>query len=323
MEEKCTAQPLLEVCDLRVSCAGTAILRGVSLSLDRGEILGVVGESGCGKSTLLGALLGLLPGPDWQRTGTVRLEGRELSALSGEEMRRLRGEKVGAVFQNPGDSLNPSRRIKTQFYEAIRAHRSAGRREAQDMAMEAMDRLHLARGREILEAYPFQLSGGQQQRVAIALAMVLQPELLLADEPTSALDVTVQAQVVREFLGMRQRFGTAIVLVSHNMGVVSRAADQLAVLYAGRIVEYGEKERVLARPLHPYTRALLAAVPDFSGRLPRGLGGAPPAPGKQPGGCAFAPRCPLAAPRCLEQEPDLQMVESGHWCACERGRTDG
>lgn len=319
MSENKGGGPLLEIRDLRIACGGAPIVRGISLRMDAGEILGVVGESGCGKSTLLGAVLGLLPAEGWQMHGQILLEGRDLPALSREAMRRLRGERLGAVFQNPEDSLNPSRRIKTQFYEALRAHRPVTRREAGQIAQKALERLHLEDGERVLEAYPFQLSGGMNQRVAIALAMVLEPALLLADEPTSALDVTVQAQVIRELMEMRERFGTAILLVTHNMGVVRHAADRVAVLYAGRVVEYGDRRQVLGQPAHPYTRALMAAIPDFSGRLPRGIAGAPPMLGETVEGCAYAPRCPLAEPDCFRRDDVLRQVGPSHFCACRKG----
>ena len=322
MDARMTARdPLLDIRDLSVACGALPVIRRISLPIRRGEVLGVVGESGCGKSTLLSAILGLLPN-GWCASGKFSLEGQNLLELDRESLRRVRGDRIGIVFQNPGDSLNPSRRIKTQFYEALRAHRPLDRKKAREMAMDILLRLHLEDAACLLEAYPFQLSGGQQQRVAIALAMVLQPALLLADEPTSALDVTVQAQVLRELLEMREHFGTAILLVTHNIGVISRAADTVAVLYAGRVIEYGEKAAVLHRPAHPYTRALLEAVPDLSGRMPRGLPGLPPTAGAV-SGCALAPRCPLVSPECREKEPQLRLVGPGHLCACRRREIDG
>ena len=323
MEETAQAAPLLALRDLRVDYSGLQVVRGVSLTVGPGEILGVVGESGCGKSTLLGAILGLLPRETWTVRGEILFAGKDLTALSPKALRRIRGEGIGAVFQNPGDSLNPSRPIKTQFFEALRAHRPVSRKEARALALEALERLNLRDGAALLESYPFQLSGGQNQRVAIALAMVLQPALLLADEPTSALDVTVQAQVVRELMDLRARCGTAMLLVTHNLGVVAHAADRLAVLYAGQVVEAGDKRQVLAHPAHPYTRALLAAIPDFSGRLPRGLLGSPPPLGELPAGCAFAPRCPVAETNCARRSPALHPVGPDHVCACERGLDHG
>ena len=313
------AASLLEIQDLTVSWGERKVVRSVSLAVSPGEILGVVGESGCGKSTLLSAILGLLPTADWRVCGSILFEGQELSSLSPEEMRRIRGARIGAIFQNPGESLNPTRHIETQFYEALCAHRRLTRSQARAIALQALARVHLKNGEQLLKAYPFQLSGGMNQRVAVALAMVLEPALLLADEPTSALDVTVQAAVIRELMEMRGRYGTAILLVTHNMGLLRYAADRIAVMYAGQVVEYGEKQAVLARPTHPYTRALLAAVPDFSGRLPKGIPGMPPREMKS-AGCSFAARCPVAVQSCFEHGPSLKWIEPDHFCACREER---
>ena len=310
---------LLEVRDLCVSLGKSDVVRSVSLTMAPGEILGIAGESGCGKSTLLSAILGLLPAPDWRVRGHILFEGRDLSSLPREEMRRLRGERLAAVFQNPGESLNPTRRIETQFDEALRAHRTLSRQQAREIALDALARVHLDNGGQLLRAYPFQLSGGMNQRVAIALAMALKPALLLADEPTSALDVTVQAGVIRELLGMRDRYGTAVLLVTHNLGLLGRIADRVAVLYAGRVVEYGEKRKILDAPAHPYTRALLAALPSFSGQLPKGIPGTPPPLENRGRGCGFASRCPLAGQRCFAEEPALVRIGPDHFCACRGG----
>ncbi len=315
-------QPLLAVEELQVTYGGVPALQGVSLAVAPGEILGVVGESGCGKSTLLDAVL-RLPRRDGRIAGgRIVFAGRDLAALGGRELRRLRGEQLGVVYQNPGETLNPSRRIRTQFYEALRAHRSVTRAEANTIAAAQMARLHLEEPEALLDSYPFQLSGGMAQRVALALAMVLEPQLLLADEPTSALDVTVQARVVEELLELRAARGTAILLVTHNLGVVARMADRVAVMYAGRLVESGTREQVLTRPAHPYTRALLAAVPDFSGRLPRGLPGKPPLPGTVRTGCEFAARCPRAEATCRERPPVLRPAAGGQQTACWKEATD-
>ena len=309
-------EPLLNLEDLWVEYRGISIVRGISLTVAPGEIFGIVGESGSGKSTLLGAILGMLGQEGRISGGHIYFEGKDLGTYKKEEMRRLRGERLGAVFQNPGETLNPSRHIDTQFYEALKAHRRITRREAAALAAEMMGRLHLEHGEALLKKYPFQLSGGMNQRVALALAMVMQPSLLLADEPTSALDVTVQAQAIDELMQLRDKFGTAILLVTHNLGVLAHMADRVAVMYAGQVVEYGDKRRVLRRPAHPYTRALLAAIPDFSGQLPRGLPGAPPPFGKAMAGCAFRERCPYATDACRERELRMRLVEEDHYTVC-------
>ncbi len=313
-----TSAPLLALEDVSVAYGGVPVVRGVSLTVSPGEILGVVGESGCGKTTLLDAVLGLLRRDGRVTGGRIVFEGRDLAGLDARAMGKLRGEALGAVFQNPGDSLNPARRIHTQFYEALRAHRRVTRAEARAIAADRLARLHLEEPEALLACYPFQLSGGMAQRVALALAMALEPRLLLCDEPTSALDVTVQARVLRELRALRDRYGTAILLVTHNIGVVAHMADRVAVLYGGRLVETGGRAQVLARPAHPYTRALLAAAPDFSGRLPRGLPGTPPLPGQAAAGCPFADRCPRAAAACREREPVLHPLPEGRATACWR-----
>lgn len=311
-------EPLLKIENMQVEYEGTPIVRDFSVSVARGEIFGIVGESGCGKSTMLGAVLGMLGREGRIASGHIYFEGKDLSACKREDMRRLRGEHLGVVFQNPGETLNPSRRIETQFYEALRAHRKVTKAQAGEIAVDMMSRLNLEHGDALLKMFPFQLSGGMNQRVALALAMIMEPSLLLADEPTSALDVTVQAQAVDEMMKMRDRFGTAILIVTHNMGVVSHMADRVAVMYAGRMVEYGDKKKVLGRPVHPYTRALLNAIPDFSGNIPHGLPGGPPPFGSVTEGCEFASRCPYAQAECRKNMPVLRQAGDGQYSACGR-----
>lgn len=241
---------------------GKAVLQDVSLRVQKREILCVIGESGSGKSTLLQAIL-RMPGKVEITQGEILFAGQDLCALEGEALRSVRGTGIGMVFQEPGASLNPIRKISVQFYEALRAHGPISRRQADEKAKYLMSCLDLADPERILRSCPVQLSGGMNQRVAIALAMALEPVILLADEPTSALDVTVQAQIVAELLKLRDQFGTSILVVTHNMGVVAKLADTVAVMYGGKVVEYGARDKVLASPSHPYTRALLAAVPKL------------------------------------------------------------
>ena len=258
-----TSAPLLALENLSVAYGGVPVVRGVSLTVSPGEILGVVGESGCGKTTLLDAVLGLLRRDGRVTGGRIVFEGRDLAGLDARAMGKLRGEALGAVFQNPGDSLNPARRIHTQFYEALRAHRRVTRAEARAIAADRLARLHLEEPEALLACYPFQLSGGMAQRVALALAMVLEPQLLLADEPTSALDVTTQAQIVQQMLELKRDHGTAILLVTHNLAVAAYLADRLLVLQNGRVVDRGDREEILRHAAAPYTRELLEAVPDL------------------------------------------------------------
>ena len=305
--------PILDVKQLDVSYSGTQILKDVTLELNSGEILGIVGESGSGKSTLIKAVIGLLGDNGQIDHGSLKFDGIDLIRIKGEEFRKLRGTRLGMVFQQPGSSFNPIRKIGTQFYEALKAHEKIEKEEAKERILEILRQLRLEDGERVLNSYPFELSGGMNQRVAIALAMVLNPELLLADEPTSALDVTVQAQVVRQMMDLRDKFGTAIIIVTHNMGVISYMVDKIAVMYAGHLVEYGPKVDVMLHPQHPYTKALIAAIPQIEGGDMIGI------PGK-PLGCPFAPRCPSARSECSqERKPERTYFGDSHWTLCPSG----
>ncbi len=253
------SQPLLEFSHTEIRYGRRAAVEDLSLAVSPGEILGVVGESGSGKSTVVRAAMGLL-GPEGAVTsGHILFRGQDLASFSREQLRRLRGREMGMVFQNCTAALCPIRTIWEQLREA--AGREISRQELRRRALELMERVHLDDGERILRSYPFELSGGMNQRVGIVMAMVPRPALLLADEPTSALDVTVQKQVVEELLDLRAAFGTAIVLVTHNIGVVERMADRVAVMRRGRLVEWGDRDQVLRAPRADYTRELIAAVP--------------------------------------------------------------
>ena len=252
-------QPLLEFSHTEIRYGSRTAVEDLSLTVSPGEILGIVGESGSGKSTVVKAAMGLL-GPEGAVTGgKILFRGQDLSALTPEQMRRLRGRKMGMVFQNCTAALCPIRTVWEQLRESVGRERP--KKEIRSRALELMERVHLTDGERVLQSYPFELSGGMNQRVGIVMAMLRRPDLLLADEPTSALDVTVQKQVVEEMLGLREVYGTAIVLVTHNIGVVERMADRVAVMHRGRLVEWGDREQVLRSPKAEYTRALIAAVP--------------------------------------------------------------
>lgn len=252
-------QPLLEFSHTEIRYGSRTAVEDLSLTVSPGEILGIVGQSGSGKSTVVKAAMGLL-GPEGAVTdGKILFRGQDLSALTPEQMRRLRGREMGMVFQNCTAALCPIRTIWEQLRESV--GRELPRKEIRSRALELMERVHLADGERVLRSYPFELSGGMNQRVGIVMAMLRRPDLLLADEPTSALDVTVQKQVVEEMLGLREAYGTAIVLVTHNIGVVERMADRVAVMHRGCLVEWGDREQVLRSPKADYTRALIAAVP--------------------------------------------------------------
>ena len=253
-------QPLLDIQHVEISYAGTPVVHDVTLQMQPGEILGIVGESGSGKSTVIKAAMGLLGKNGAVTRGDIYYRGKNVLEAKGEELRKMRGPGMGMIFQNTGASLCPIRRIEEQLYEIVLQHEKISRFEVRRRALELFEKMKLRDGERILKSYPFELSGGMNQRVGIMMAMIMNPDLLFADEPTSALDVTVQAQVVREMVKLRELFGTGIAIVTHNIGVVEYMADQIAVLYQGKLVEYGTKEEVLYHPQEPYTRQLIGAV---------------------------------------------------------------
>ena len=255
---------ILEYRNVDIHYGKKQVIENVSLSMKPGEILGIVGESGSGKSTLIRAAMGLLGEGGTVTQGQILYQGTnttiDMTQIHGEEMRRLRGAEIAMIFQNAGASLCPSRTIEEQLYEAVLEHESISKGEIRDRALELFEQLRFTNGEQILKSYPFEFSGGMNQRVGIVLAMVLRPRLLLADEPTSALDVTVQLQVLREMKKLRDMYGTSIVLVTHNIGVVNYLADHVAVMHQGKLVEYGTKEDVLNHPQDAYTKKLIGSV---------------------------------------------------------------
>jgi oligopeptide/dipeptide ABC transporter ATP-binding protein len=295
---------LVSIADLHVVFSGgREAVRGVSLTLREREIVAVVGESGAGKSLTGLALMGLTPAAA-RVTGSVQLEGRELVGLGDRDMRRIRGARVGMVHQDPMSALNPVWTAGEQVAETLRAHQGLSRKEAAARAVELLARVRLPNPRRVAASYPHELSGGMRQRVVIAIAIACDPAVLVADEPTTALDVTVQAQILDLLVDMRDELGVAILLITHDMGVVAETADRVCVMYAGRIVEEGAVADVLTAPAHHYTRALLASA-ELD--MPRGrllaIPGSPPPLGGAERGCAFAPRCPAAQADCVETDP--------------------
>jgi peptide/nickel transport system ATP-binding protein len=311
--------PVLAVERLGVAIGPTRVVDGVSFALDPGEILALVGESGCGKSMTALAVMRLLPPVARPVSGRVLLEGDDLLALSEVEMRRVRGGRISIVFQEPASSLDPLMPVGDQLVEALRAHRPLRRDEARAEALAMLEAVGIAEPARRLSQYPFELSGGMCQRVMIATALACQPSVLLADEPTTALDVTIQAQILRLIKDLRGRTGTAVLLITHDMGVVADMADRVLVMYAGRIVEAAPVEALFASPRHPYTWLLLRSLPrldhDPKARLSV-IEGTVPAAGAWPAGCRFAPRCPLATARCHEVEPELAPIDGGRTVAC-------
>ncbi|SEG61034.1 peptide/nickel transport system ATP-binding protein [Thermomonospora echinospora] len=328
---------VLEVRDLRVTFRNGTVpaVRGISLAVGRGEVLGIVGESGCGKSATALALTGLLP-PGARATGSVRLRGRELIGLTDAELARVRGRDIAMVFQDPMSALTPVRPVGDQIAETVQIHQGAGRTAARARAVELLDLVGVPDPARRARAYPHELSGGMRQRVMIAMAVANDPAVIVADEPTTALDGTVQARVLRVLRAARDATGAAIVLITHDLGVAAGLADRVMVMYAGRAVETGPVDEVYARPRMPYTIGLLQSVPRLDGRPPFApaedtadrprlvpIEGHPPVPGRLPGGCPFAPRCPVAEPRCREAEPDLRPVGAdGRAVACVRDIRD-
>ena len=315
---------LLEIRDLRVEFDVPAgrlpAVAGVDLDLAAGEMLALVGESGSGKSALAMSLVGLNRGPRTHISGAARFGDRDLIAASERDLRGVRGRDVAVVFQDALAALNPTQRIGAQVAEMVRTHRRVSRREAAARAERLLGEVGIANPAQAARAYPHQLSGGMRQRVMIAIGLANDPAVLIADEPTTALDVTIQAQVLRLLQRLRAEHGTAIILITHDLGVVAEVADRVAVMYAGRIVEQGTRDEVLFAPRHPYTRALLDSVPRVDGpaadRLPT-IAGAPLTGVSRPPGCAFAPRCALARDDCAEAVPALRARDGGgHLDAC-------
>jgi oligopeptide/dipeptide ABC transporter ATP-binding protein len=314
--------PLLELRDLSTSLPGDTgavrIVDGVSLTLERGRTLAVVGESGSGKTMLVRSIMGLLPGGA-ERTGTLRFGDRDLLGASRAELRHLWGTQMAMVFQDPMTALNPVVRIARQITEKLRAHEGLGKREAAGRAAELLGAVGIDDPGRRLRQYPHELSGGMRQRVVIAMAIAGDPELLLADEPTTALDVTVQAQILDLLASLIEERDMALILVSHNLAVVAGCADEVAVMYAGRIVERAPTRELFARPRMPYTRALLGAIPRSGlARHTRlaAIPGRPPGPGAPLQGCPYADRCPLVEDRCRHAPPPLEPVAPGHDVAC-------
>jgi peptide/nickel transport system permease protein len=317
------SDPLVRVEDLRVTFgSGSDAVHpvdGVSLELGAGEIVGVVGESGSGKSMLALALAQLVPHPGHVSARRLEFDGLDLPGASRRERQRKLGTGLAVVFQNPMSSLNPALRVRTQLTEAVRAHGHVGRAEAAARAEARLADVHIPSPRTRLLQYPHELSGGMRQRVMIAMGMMHAPKLIVADEPTTALDVTVQAQVLALLRELNREHGAAILLISHDIGVISALARRVLVMYAGRIVEDAPLETIRRAPAHPYTRALLAAVPTLAGDRDAPLASIPgriPPLDALPAGCAFAPRCPHAQGRCRLERPPLGLLGPAHAAAC-------
>jgi oligopeptide/dipeptide ABC transporter ATP-binding protein len=292
---------------------------GVSFAIKEGETLGLVGESGCGKSVTALSILRLVPSPPGKIVGgEILYRDRDLLRLTGEEMRKIRGNEISMVFQEPMTSLNPVFTIGNQIGEAIRLHQGLGRQEAREKTVEMLRLVKIADPEARIDDYPHQLSGGMRQRVMIAMALSCNPSLLIADEPTTALDVTVQAQILELMRELQTRLGMALLLITHDLGVVAEQADEVAIMYAGRIVERARPKAIFDRPFHPYTAGLLNSLPGAAGKRKRleAIPGVVPSPLDLPSGCRFRDRCPKAAQVCAGAEPQLLEKEKDHWVAC-------
>jgi len=306
---------------LRAETGSFDVVAAMDLAVAAGETLAIVGESGCGKTMTALALMRLLPEGAAVAAGTVRLDGQDILALPERAVEDLRGSRIAMVFQEPLTALNPVMTVGAQIAEAVVRHRGLGGRAAWAAAVEALRRVRMPDPAARARAYPHELSGGMRQRAVIAMALVNRPRVILADEPTTALDVTIQAQILALIATLQAELGSAVVLITHDLGVVAEAADRVIVMYAGRKVEEAEVTALFDAPLHPYTRGLMAAVPRGRGgaRL-ADIPGTVPSLAALPPGCAFAPRCPLAGPRCRSARPPLTEPRPGHRVACwERG----
>ena len=316
---------LLEIRDLRTTFATAAgaahAVDGVSLSLDAGRTVGLVGESGCGKTITALSIIRLVPPPGHIAAGAIEFAGRDLLQLPERAMRAVRGAEIAMIFQEPTTSLNPVFTIGDQIAEAIRLHREVSRSAARKQTIEMLRTVEIPEPERRVDAYPHQLSGGMRQRVMIAMALSCRPKLLIADEPTTALDVTIQAQILDLLGALQRRFGMALLLVTHDLGVVAERADEVAIMYAGRIVERGSVTEVFRAPLHPYTRGLLDSIPKVGTARQRRLDAIPgvvPDLLRLPSGCRFRDRCALAIADCAAAPPPLGEHAPGHWAACIR-----
>ena len=320
---------LLEVSDLHTHFATDdgefPAVDGVSFTVEAGRTLAIVGESGCGKSVTALSIMGLVPRPPGRIAGgSIRFEGRELIGMPKAQLRDLRGNGIAMIFQEPMSSLNPAFTIGEQIVEGLLRHRHIGRAAAVERAIEMLRRVHIPAPEERFHAYPHKLSGGMRQRAMIAMALACEPRLLIADEPTTALDVTIQAQILDLMRTLQQQSGTAVILITHDLGVVAEVADEVVVMYSGRVVERAPVAALFALPQHPYTVGLLGSIPKLYGEQSRlaSIEGQVPNPLHRPVGCNFADRCPFADAHCHAEEPALRVIAESHLSACWKAPLD-
>ncbi|EJY54700.1 oligopeptide/dipeptide ABC transporter, ATPase subunit [Alicyclobacillus hesperidum URH17-3-68] len=318
------AEPLLAIRDLKTyfvsKHAEVRAVDGIDIDVQKGQIVCIVGESGCGKSMTSLSIMRLVPKPRGKIVnGEILFDGKDLLKLSDREMADMRGSEISMIFQEPMTALNPVLTIGTQISEILIRHRGMNKRQALDKAVEMLKFVGVPRANEIIHEFPHQLSGGLRQRVMIAMAMICEPKLLIADEPTTALDVTIQAQVLELMKKMRDETGTAIIMITHDLGVVADMADHVVVMYAGQVVESVDADTVFEQPKHPYTRALMDSIPSLEEDkdVLYSIPGTVPSAANFPKGCRFAERCPLAQPSCFEKAPELREVAPGHLVRCD------
>jgi len=317
------AEPLLEIKGLQThfetDSGRVPAVDGVDIYIRKGEVLGIVGESGCGKSVMSLSVMRLVPNPPGRIvSGTIQYKGEDLVHVSEKRMQQIRGDEIAMIFQEPMTSLNPVFTNGNQISETVRVHRSLNKKEARLHAIEMLRKVGIPRPEAIVDEYPHQLSGGMRQRVMIAMAMACDPELLIADEPTTALDVTIQAQILDLMKQLNRDLGTAIMMITHDLGVVAEMCDRIVVMYAGKVVEEGSTRDILKNPQHPYTRGLIQSVPrmDVAQDKLYSIPGNVPNPRFMPEGCRFAPRCEHAMDRCHTEMPALVTLDAGHQSRC-------
>jgi oligopeptide/dipeptide ABC transporter ATP-binding protein len=330
-------QPLLEVKDLKVSFAGkkktTNIVAGLSFKVEKGKTLCIVGESGCGKSMSSLSVMGLLP-KTGEVEGEILLKGDNLTEKSMKQMSKIRGNQISMIFQEPMTSLNPVQTVGKQIAETIILHQNAGKKEARQKAIEMLQLVGIPSPEKRIDAYPHELSGGMRQRVMIAIALSCNPELLIADEPTTALDVTIQAQILDLMKNLQKDLDMGIIMITHDLAVVSEMADTVLVMYAGKAVEYGSRDSIFKNPLHPYTQGLMKCIPDVDADEDVEelfvIKGSVPSPEAMPAGCRFVDRCPFAQEICRTHSPDLEQADPQHTVSCwkytdqwKEGETNG
>lgn len=315
------SSPLLDISDLTISfpspLGDVMVVRNLSLSLDEGTTLGLVGESGCGKTVTAYSILNLVPQPGQVVSGTVHYRGQDLLSLSNDDIRRVRGKKIAMIFQEPMTSLNPVYSIGFQMRESLMLHLDLSKGEADHQAAELLDRVGIPNAMERLSSFPHEFSGGQRQRIMIAMALSTSPDLLIADEPTTALDVTIQAQILELLLDLQQERNMSLLVISHDLGIIAGLADQVAVMYAGEVVEKGSTKQVFEEPRHPYTTGLFDAIPTMgSTKKLSSIPGTVPIIRGPVIGCPFEPRCPRAEEQCKTTVPPLRETGEGHVARC-------